>query len=127
MLILQGRGGGSQANCHEIMEKNWVIKAAGDDKKIAELSSVLNIAPPLSRLLIQRGITTYEQARTFFRPDLANLHDPFLMKDMEVAIERIQKAIDSGEKVMVYGDYDVDGTTAVALVYSFFKDFFYTS
>jgi single-stranded-DNA-specific exonuclease len=124
MLILQGRGGGSQANCHEIMEKNWVIKAAGDDKKIAELSSALNIAPPLSRLLIQRGITTYEEARTFFRPDLANLHDPFLMKDMEVAIERIQKAIDSGEKVMVYGDYDVDGTTAVALVYSFFKDFF---
>jgi single-stranded-DNA-specific exonuclease len=106
------------------MEKNWIIKDAGDDEQVAELSSALHIDPPIARLLIQRNITTFEEARLFFRPDLANLHDPFLMKDMEVAVERIQEAIDAGEKVLVYGDYDVDGTTAVALVYSFFKEYF---
>jgi single-stranded-DNA-specific exonuclease len=90
------------------------------------MSRELGIDRPLSELLVQRGISSYEEARTFFRPDLANLHDPFLMKDMELAVERIQEAIRSGEKVMVYGDYDVDGTTAVSLVYSFFKDHFRT-
>ncbi len=106
------------------MEKNWVIKAPGNEVDVAELSRELGIDLPLARLLAQRGITSFEEARMFFRPDLEHLHDPFLMKDMEVAIQRIQEAIDSGEKVMVYGDYDVDGTTAVALVYSFFKDYF---
>jgi single-stranded-DNA-specific exonuclease len=106
------------------MKKNWVIKAQGDEQVIASLSRELGIDRPLSHLLAQRGITTYNEARAFFRPDLANLHDPFLMKDMEVAVQRIQEAIRSGEKVLVYGDYDVDGTTAVSLVYSFFKDHF---
>lgn len=106
------------------MEKNWVIKAPGNEEDVAELSRALGIELPLARLLVQRGITGFEGAREFFRPDLGNLHDPFLMKDMEVAIQRIEEAIGSGEKVMVYGDYDVDGTTAVALVYSFFKDHF---
>lgn len=106
------------------MEKNWVIKAPGNEEDVAELSRELGIERPLARLLVQRGITSFEGAREFFRPDLRNLHDPFLMKDMEVAIGRIKEAIDSGEKVLVYGDYDVDGTTAVALVYSFFKDHF---
>ena len=124
MLILQGRGGGSQPNCHIIMEKNWIIKEAGDDEQVAELSSALNIDPPIARLLVQRGISTFDEARLYFRPDLANLHDPFIMKDMDVAVKRIQEAIEEGEKVLVYGDYDVDGTTAVALVYSFFKDYF---
>jgi single-stranded-DNA-specific exonuclease len=109
-----------------IMEKNWVIKSQGDEDLVASLSMDLGIDRPLAHLLIQRGIRNYDEARTFFRPDLANLHDPFLMKDMEVAVERIQDAIRSGEKVMVYGDYDVDGTTAVSLVYSFFKDHFST-
>jgi single-stranded-DNA-specific exonuclease len=108
------------------MEKNWVIKSQGDEDLVASLSMDLGIDRPLAHLLIQRGIRNYDEARTFFRPDLANLHDPFLMKDMEVAVERIQDAIRSGEKVMVYGDYDVDGTTAVSLVYSFFKDHFST-
>ncbi|MGW8314150.1 MAG: single-stranded-DNA-specific exonuclease RecJ [Bacteroidales bacterium] len=106
------------------MEKNWVIKAPGNEEDVAELSRGLGIERPLARLLVQRGISSFEEARNFFRPELKNLHDPFLMKDMEVAVQRIQEAIDSGEKVMVYGDYDVDGTTAVALVYSFFKDYF---
>jgi single-stranded-DNA-specific exonuclease len=124
MLILQGEEGRLLAELLIIMEKNWVIKAQGEEDLISSLSSKLSIEKPLAQLLVQRGVTSYEEARTFFRPDLANLHDPFLMKDMDVAIDRIQEAIQSGEKVMVYGDYDVDGTTAVSLVYSFFKDHF---
>jgi len=106
------------------MNKNWVIKSSGDENVISSLSRELGIERPLAQLLVQRGISTFEEARDFFRPDLSNLHDPFLMKDMEVAVQRILDAIQSGEKVLVYGDYDVDGTTAVALVYSFFKDHF---
>jgi single-stranded-DNA-specific exonuclease len=109
-----------------IMEKNWIIKAQGDDDLVASLSGELTIEKPLAQLLVQRGIHTYEDARTFFRPDITGLHDPFLMKNMDVAIARIQEAIRTGEKVMIYGDYDVDGTTAVSLVYSFFKDHFKT-
>jgi len=106
------------------MNKNWVIKSSGDENAISSLSKELGIERPLAQLLVQRGITTFEEAKNFFRPDLSNLHDPFLMKDMKVAVQRILDAIQSGEKVLVYGDYDVDGTTAVALVYSFFKDHF---
>ena len=106
------------------MKKNWVIKAPGDEAVIVTLTRELGIEKPLAQLLVQRGISSYDEARTYFRPDLAYLHDPFLMKDMDLAVERIQEAIESGEKVMVYGDYDVDGTTAVSLVYSFFKDHF---
>lgn len=106
------------------MNKNWVIKSPGNEEEIASLSSELGIERPLAQLLAQRNIKTYQEARDFFRPDLANLHDPFLMKDMDKAIERIHEAIQAGEKVMIYGDYDVDGTTAVALVYSCFKDHF---
>jgi single-stranded-DNA-specific exonuclease len=106
------------------MNRNWVIKAPGDEKEIGSLASELGIEQPLAQLLIQRNIKTFKEARDFFRPDLSNLHDPFLMMNMDVAIERIQDAIRTGEKVMIYGDYDVDGTTAVALVYSYFKDHF---
>jgi single-stranded-DNA-specific exonuclease len=106
------------------MKKNWVIKSPGNEEEIASLASELGIDKPLAQLLTQRNIKTYKEARDFFRPDLANLHDPFLMKDMDRAIQRILDAIEAGEKVMIYGDYDVDGTTAVALVYSCFKDLF---
>jgi len=106
------------------MNKNWVIKSSGDENAIHSLSRDIGIERPLAQLLVQRGITTFQDAKDFFRPDLANLHDPFLMKDMDVAIQRILDAIQAGEKVLVYGDYDVDGTTAVALVYSFFKEHF---
>jgi len=124
MLILQVEGGACLPNFHKNMNKNWVIKAPGDEKDINSLASELNIEWPLAQLLVQRNIKTYKKAKEFFRPGLSDLHDPFLMKDMDLAIERIQDAIQAGEKVMIYGDYDVDGTTAVALVYSYFKDHF---
>jgi single-stranded-DNA-specific exonuclease len=106
------------------MIKNWIIKQQGDEKILQHLQEVLGVDRPIANLLHQRGIESFEQARIFFRPELDHLHDPFLMKDMDRAIERINRAISSGEKIMIYGDYDVDGTTAVAMVYSYFKDFF---
>ena len=103
------------------MEKRWVLAEQADEKVIKHLQEVLKIEPTLANLLAQRGITTYNEAKTFFRPELSQLHDPFLMKDMDEAVERIEGAINRREKILVYGDYDVDGTTAVALVYSFLK------
>jgi single-stranded-DNA-specific exonuclease len=103
------------------MNKRWVLKDAADDNIVQELSAALNINPILSSLLVHRGITSFDDARYFFRPSQLHLHDPFLMQDMEKAIERIEQAIAQNQKVLIYGDYDVDGTTAVALVYSFFK------
>ena len=104
------------------MNKRWAIREMPAIEEINSLAGQLNIDPVLSRLLLQRGINTYDEATYFFRPDQRHLHDPFLMMDMEQAINRIEAAIAAGEKIMVYGDYDVDGTTAVAVVYSFFKN-----
>ncbi|MCC8034520.1 MAG: single-stranded-DNA-specific exonuclease RecJ [Rikenellaceae bacterium] len=101
--------------------KKWVLKSQGDAETVATLASGLGIPPVLANLLVQRGIGTVEEAQRFFDPRLEDLHDPFLMKDMDKAVERVRKAIIEGEKIMVYGDYDVDGTTAVALVYSFLR------
>lgn len=103
------------------MDKRWVIKEEGDEEIVSKLQKVLKIEPTLANLLVQRGITTYDDAKTFFRPELSQMHDPFLMKDMDKAVKRIEDAINKHEKILVYGDYDVDGTTAVALVYSFLK------
>jgi single-stranded-DNA-specific exonuclease len=103
------------------MEKNWKIKQQGDNSTVEHLMQVLGVEKPLANLLVQRNITTYEEAKAFFRPDLANLHDPFLMKDMDKATDRIINAIKNNEHILIYGDYDVDGTTSVALVYSFLK------
>jgi single-stranded-DNA-specific exonuclease len=103
------------------MEKRWVLKPQGDADAVTRLAAELRINRILVNLLVQRGITTYEEARRFFRPSLDMLHDPFLMKDMDKAIDRINMAVENKEKVMVYGDYDVDGTTAVSLVYTFLK------
>lgn len=105
------------------MEKRWVIKKQGEPELVASLSGELNINKNLANLLVQRGIGNYEQAREFFRPDLSKLHDPFLMKDMDKAVTRIEKAIQDNEKILIYGDYDVDGTTAVSLVYIYLKKF----
>ncbi|AMR30296.1 single-stranded-DNA-specific exonuclease RecJ [Mucilaginibacter sp. PAMC 26640] len=102
------------------MAKRWVIKDAADASVVEQLTEQLSISPVLSNMLAHRGINDFEEARYFFRPSELHLHDPFLMQDMEKAIVRIDEAIAKGEKVMIYGDYDVDGTTAVALVYSFF-------
>ena len=102
-------------------EKKWILKETGDPDTVNRLASELGVDPVLALLLVQRGVTTFTDARAFFRPDLKNLHDPFLMKDMDKAVERIRRAVDTGEKILVYGDYDVDGTTAVSLVYSFLR------
>ncbi len=101
------------------MEKRWKIKPRADKEIIRHLSEKLNINEHLANLLAQRGIKTFEEAKGFFRPEMSMLHDPFLMKDMDKAIQRIEQAIAANEKILVYGDYDVDGTSAVALVYSF--------
>ncbi|MDE5956616.1 MAG: single-stranded-DNA-specific exonuclease RecJ [Bacteroidales bacterium] len=101
------------------VEKKWINRENADTEVVSQLSSELGIDPVLAELLVQRGIRTFSQARSFFRPDLNDLHDPFLMRDMDKAVERLRKAVCSGEKILVYGDYDVDGTTAVSLVYSF--------
>lgn len=104
------------------MEKRWSIKTQAEATLVDQLASEVGIDKVLANLLIQRGVTSFETAKSFFRPSLTDLHDPFLMKDMDKAIIRIEKAIQNHEKILVYGDYDVDGTTAVALVYSFFKN-----
>ena len=101
------------------IEKRWVVKPQGDRQVVEALASNLDMSPVLANLLVQRGIDTVEKAQKFFSPQLTDLHDPFLMKDMERAVERIEKAVKTHEKVMIYGDYDVDGTTAVSLVYKF--------
>ena len=102
------------------MEKRWKILTA-DDVKISALQQALKIPPLLCRLFVSRGIELYDQAKDFFRPTLAELPSPWLMKDMEKAVERISKAIAENEKILVFGDYDVDGTTAVACMYQFLK------
>ncbi len=101
----------------------WIIKESADSATVERLAAEVGIDRVLADLLVQRGVSTFEEARSFFRPSLDALHDPFLMKDMDAAVERLRRAIVSGEKILVYGDYDVDGTTAVALVYSFIRRF----
>ena len=102
------------------MEKYWNILQS-DSEVVAELSKALNVSEIVAHLLVLRGITTFEDAKLFFRPEISHLHDPFLMKDMQKAVDRIELAIAKKEKILVYGDYDVDGTTSVAMMYSFLK------
>ena len=97
-------------------EREWRLREPADPDNVAQLAAELGVDPVLATLLINRGVKTFEEARAFFRPSLSALHDPFLMKDMDKAVARLEKAISSSEKILVYGDYDVDGTTAVALV-----------
>ena len=103
------------------MDKVWNLKKQGDLNDVKHLSAALNVNMVLARLLVQRGIKTFNEAKAFFRPRLSDLHDPFLMKDMDKAVARLDTAIANKEKVIVYGDYDVDGTTSVAMMYSFLK------
>jgi single-stranded-DNA-specific exonuclease len=100
----------------------WTHKQIPPREKVVQLSEALQIDDVLSTLLVQRGIETFEQARSFFRPTYELLHDPFLMKDMDKAAERILRAISDEERILVYGDYDVDGTTSVAMMYSFLRE-----
>jgi len=104
------------------MEKRWVVKEKGDTAVVKQLATALGVSDSLANLMVQRGITTADEAKTFFNPSLDYLHDPFQMKDMNIAVDRISTAIKKNERILVYGDYDVDGTTAVALMYSFLKE-----
>ena len=106
------------------MDTKWILHKSVDNQQVEEIVKALGIDKNLATLLVQRGITNFDEARTFFRPDLSQLHDPFLMKDMDKAVDRVLQAIENNEKLLVYGDYDVDGTTAVALVYTYLKPFF---
>ena len=106
-----------------ISERQWMVRGPENPEKAAQLAAELGIDRVLADLLVQRGIETFDAARSFFRPRLEDLHDPFLMTDMDKAVERLHQAITGGEKILVYGDYDVDGTTAVAQVFSFVKRF----
>lgn len=102
------------------MQKRWKILTA-DRQKVNVLQQSLKIHPVICKILIQRGIETFEQAKDFFRPPLTALHSPWLMKDMDKAVERVTRAVNLKEKILVFGDYDVDGTTAVASMYQFLK------
>lgn len=102
------------------MEKRWKLIEA-DAAKVASLRDSLSISTPLCNILVQREIDSFQKAKDYFRPQLSHLHDPFLMKDMEKAVQRILIAINNNQKILVFGDYDVDGTTSVALMYRFLK------
>lgn len=105
------------------MLKSWVFHTAPEDSIVEDLRKAINVNPVLTTILVQRGITTFEAAKSYFRPNLKDLYDPFLMKDMDLAVERLDKAIETEQKILVYGDYDVDGTTSVSLVYGFLEQF----
>jgi single-stranded-DNA-specific exonuclease len=104
------------------MEKKWIIKESGDNAVVRHLAGALGVTDSLANLMVQRNITSPEEAYAFFNPSMDYLHDPFMMKDMNIAVERLSTAIKKNERILVYGDYDVDGTTAVALVYSFLRE-----
>lgn len=107
------------------MAIRWEIKEKANAEAIKKLSQELNdLNETLTNILLQRGITNLEEAKTFFRPDLTNTHHPFLMKDMDKAVERLDDAIKNNEKILIFGDYDVDGTTSVALVYSYLSNYY---
>lgn len=104
------------------MEKRWLLKERGDERVATTLATEMAVPAAIANLMAQRGITTKRQAEEFFNPSLSSLHDPFLMKDMNRAVDRISTAIARNEKILVYGDYDVDGTTSVALMYAFLRE-----
>ncbi|GHB40324.1 single-stranded-DNA-specific exonuclease RecJ [Mongoliitalea lutea] len=106
------------------MEYKWMIREKADESVVQALSKDINVNPTLANMLANRGVHNFQLAKEFFRPDLDKLHDPFLMKDMDRAVERLQQAITNREKILVYGDYDVDGTTSVALMYGFLNRFY---
>lgn len=106
-------------------EKRWIYKPYPSQNIVDELVKSINLSPELATLLAQRGVTSFDNAKAFFRPDLSQLHHPFLMKDMDIAVERLSAAIENREKILIYGDYDVDGTTSVATFYGFLKKYIY--
>ena len=107
----------------KMKSKRWILKEGYDKELVRKLSEEIGVDEIIATLLVERGISTFEEARCFFRPSLDQLHDPFMMKDMELAIARINEAVRRRERILIYGDYDVDGTSAVALVYSYLQSF----
>ncbi len=103
------------------MQKRWKIKQA-DNKVVDDLAVSLGVSTSIAKLLVLRGITTFDQAKQFFRPDFSQMHNPLLMKGMQNAVDRLQQAISNKEKILIYGDYDVDGTTSVAMMYAFLQE-----
>lgn len=106
------------------MEYKWKIREKADLEKAESLGKEINVNLTLANMLVNREVDSFQKAKDYFRPDLDKLHDPFLMKDMDKAVERLQSAIQMEEKILVYGDYDVDGTTSVALVFGYLKEFY---
>ena len=102
----------------------WTLKPKPEEEKINELATALQVSKTIATLLLQRGISSFEEARQFFRPSLNELHDPYLMKDMDKAVARLEQAIANEENILIFGDYDVDGTTAVSLVSGYLKSFY---
>ncbi len=105
------------------MDRKWILQASGDPETVKKMAESLNINHFLADILVQRGITDFAAAKAYFRPNLDDLHDPFLMKDMDKAVSRLNEAIDNNEKILIYGDYDVDGTTSVSLIYNYLNNF----
>src|SRR5690606_18530624 len=106
------------------MEYRWKIKEGADQEAVETLSKEINVNYTLANMLVNRGVSDFQKAKDFFRPHLDKLHNPFLMKDMDKAVDRLIAAILREEKILIYGDYDVDGTTSVALFYGFIKSFY---
>ncbi len=104
--------------------KRWIEKKTPDTEKAAALTQALNVNAYIAAMLVQRGIQTFDEAKSFFRPSLSELHDPFLMRDMDKAVARIMQAIAANERILIYGDYDVDGTTSVAVFYGFLQKYY---
>jgi single-stranded-DNA-specific exonuclease len=106
------------------MDKRWLFKELPSRQQVDRLSNLINTNPYLTGVLLQRGISDFEGAKKYFRPSLNDLHDPFLMKDMDKAVKRLKAALDREERILIYGDYDVDGTTSVSLVYRYLRRFY---
>mgnify|MGYP001251858278 CR=1 FL=1 len=105
-----------------MMRKKWLVKDAPNPLDVSRLKEEMNVSEIVAHMLIQRGIKDFNSAKTFFRGNLDEMHDPFLMKNMQAAVDRLQQALEEGEKILVYGDYDVDGTTAVSMFYGYLSD-----
>lgn len=106
----------------ETLKYRWIISTISDEHAVPKLAQAISVSPTIARILVARGVKTFEQAKQFFRPSLADLHDPFLMDGMDKAVERSMRALEAGEKIAIYGDYDVDGTNSAAMLYLFFKE-----
>ncbi|MBC8144019.1 MAG: single-stranded-DNA-specific exonuclease RecJ, partial [bacterium] len=103
------------------MKYRWILSDPSDEDTVQKLAQTINVSPTIARILVARGVRNFDQAKQFFRPSLDDLHDPFLMDTMDLAVERSIRAVENGEKIAVYGDYDVDGTNSAAMLYLYYK------